>query len=103
MVLASNGLHRVTLATPYSASAVSLSTVENFTLSEFAVAAAPDGTPRIAVSHGGELETIQPGPQGAWERTGDLDTVDAAQIDVAVDTLGQTRVCFFRAGKLVLY
>ncbi len=103
MVLATNGLHRVTLATPYSASTVNLSTVENFTLTEFAVAAAPGGSPRIAVSHGGELETMQPGPQGLWERTGDLDTVDAAQIDVAVDDQGQTRVCFFRAGKLVLY
>jgi PKD repeat protein len=103
LVLASNGLHRVTLATPYSASTVNLSTVENFTLTEFAVAAAPGGSPRIAVSHGGSLETMQPGPQGAWERTGNLDTVDAAQIDVAVDDQGQTRVCFFRAGKLVLY
>jgi hypothetical protein len=36
-------------------------------------------------------------------RTADLSQVDTAEIDAAVDAENETRVCFFRAGKLLLY
>ncbi|MDC0711836.1 hypothetical protein POL68_25425 [Stigmatella sp. ncwal1] len=43
------------------------------------------------------------GTNDYWSRTEDLSQVDAAEIDAAVDAQDETRVCFFRAGKLLLY
>jgi hypothetical protein len=102
-VLTSLGLQRVTLATPFSTSAVSVSLVEAFSLSQLAVAADSGGNPRLAFTHGGQLEVARRGTGDFWARTEDLSQVDTAEIDAAVDAEDETRVCFFRAGKLLLY
>ncbi|MDY7229590.1 PKD domain-containing protein [Hyalangium rubrum] len=103
MLLFASGLHRVTLRTPFSASTVSTSLVEAFSLSELAVAADAGGNPRLAFTHGGELEVVRRGTNDYWSRTDDLSQVDSAEIDATVDAQDETRVCFFRAGKLLLY
>ncbi|WP_224248907.1 PKD domain-containing protein [Hyalangium gracile] len=103
LLLTQYGLQRVTLGTPFSASTVSVSNVEGFSLTELAVAADASGRPRLAFTHGGQLEVARPGSDNYWSRTENLSAVDAAEIDAAVDAQDQTRVCFFRAGKLLLY
>lgn len=103
LVLSANGLHRVVLANPVSASTVSLSAVESFTLSQFSVAVDAGGAPRLAFTHGGELEVARPGTDNYWSRTENLGEVDSGAIDAVVDGAGETRACFFRAGKVLLY
>jgi PKD repeat protein len=103
LLLTDSGLLRVTLGTPFSSSSVSMSSVEAFTLSELAVAVDAGGGPRLAFTHDGQLEVARRGTDNYWSRTEDLSLVDAAEIDAAVDAQDETRVCFFRAGKLLLY
>lgn len=103
MVLSATGLQRVSLANPVSASTVSLSLVESFSLSQFSVAVDAGGAPRLAFTHGGELEVARPGTDNYWSRTENLGAVDSGEIDAAVDAAGETRACFFRAGKVLLY
>jgi PKD repeat protein len=103
LVLGATGLQRVVLANPVSASTVNMSTVETFSLSQFSVAVDTGGAPRLAFTHSGQLEVARPGTDSYWSRTEDLGQVDAGEIDAAVDGSAETRVCFFRAGKLLLY
>ncbi|WP_224362308.1 PKD domain-containing protein [Hyalangium versicolor] len=103
LLLTANGLLQVTLATPFNASTVKFSYVEGFTLSQVAVAADATANPRLAFVHGGQLEVARRGTSDYWSRTEDLSEVDSGKIDAAVDTENETRVCFFRAGKLLLY
>jgi hypothetical protein len=42
------------------------------------------------------------GTPGFWDRF-DLGATDSGRIDAVVDGNGDTRACFFRAQKLVLY
>jgi len=103
LVLSATGLHRVVLATPVSASTVTVSAVESFSLSQFSVAADSGGAPRLAFVHGGQLEVVRRGTDNYWSRTENLGQVDAGEIDAAMDGADETRACFFRAGKVLLY
>ena len=101
-LLSGTGVHDVTLSTPLSASMIRQSLVETFSTSQHAVAADSAGLPRLVVNHGNELESVWAGPDGFWRRV-ELGNADPGLIDVAVDAANETRACFVRAGKLMVY
>jgi hypothetical protein len=103
LLFSSTGLFQFSLAAPMSGSTWRQSMVEQFTLQQAALAVDASGGPRLALGHDGQLEVVRRGPGGYWERTVDLSPMDSARIDADVDAEGETRVCFFRAGTLVLY
>ncbi|MHB8872317.1 MAG: PKD domain-containing protein [Myxococcaceae bacterium] len=100
--LSGTGLLDIAIAAPLSASTVSRSYVEVSGTGQHAVATAVGGEPRLVINHGSELESIRPGPGAFWSREG-LGATDTGVIDAVVDSAGNTRACFFRAGKLLLY
>ncbi len=80
-----------------------MSYLETASTSQHAVAATTTGEPRIVINHGSTLESVWPmSTPGFWARF-DLGATDSGRIDAAVDANNDTRACFFRAGKLVLY
>ncbi len=102
-LLGGSGLFDITLGTPLSASSARMSYLEISSTSQHAVAATTSGEPRIVVNHGSTLESVWPmGTPGFWDRF-DLGATDSGRIDAVVDGNGDTRACFFRAQKLVLY
>ncbi|MCA3014386.1 MAG: hypothetical protein INH41_18540 [Myxococcaceae bacterium] len=101
-LLSGTGVHDVALSTPLSASTIRQSLVEVFSTSQHAVAADSAGLPRLVVNHGNELESVWAGPDGFWRRV-ELGDADPGHIDVAVDAANETRACFVRARKLMVY
>ncbi len=101
-MLSGTGLLDVALASPLSATTARHSYVEVSGTGQHAVAATAAGAPRLVVNHGATLESVWPDTRSFWERA-DLGATDPGRIDAAVDAAGETRACFFRAGKLVLY
>jgi hypothetical protein len=102
-LLGGTGLFDITLGTPLSASSARMSYLEISSTSQHAVAATTSGEPRIVINHGSTLESVWPmGTPGFWDRF-DLGATDSGRIDAVVDGNGDTRACFFRAQKLVLY
>jgi PKD repeat protein len=102
-VLGGTGLYDFGLSSPLSASTAAVSYVETSSTSQHAVAATASGEPRLVINHGSTLESVWPqATPGFWNRV-DLGATDPGRIDAAVDANGDTRACFFRAGKLVVY
>ncbi|MBJ6765490.1 PKD domain-containing protein [Myxococcaceae bacterium JPH2] len=102
LVLSHSGVQAVTVASPYPTSTVSTSSIEDYTLTTYAVAADASGAPRLAFSHDGQLEVARPGAGNYWERAY-LGAVDASRIGAGVDSNDETRACFFRDQRLMLY
>ncbi len=101
-LLSGSGLLDVQVASPLAGSTAKRSYLETTTTGQQAVAADSSGAPRIVINHGATLESVRAGPGGFWTRE-DLGATDSAIIDAVVDGSGDTRACFFRAGKLMLY
>jgi PKD repeat protein len=100
--VSSTGVFDLGLAPVFTSSTQRQSLVETFSTSQHAVAADAAGLPRLVVNHGGELESVWAGPDGFWRRF-ELGAADSGLIDVAVDAANETRACFVRAGKLMVY
>jgi PKD repeat protein len=96
------GVFDLGLAPVFTSSTQRQSLVETFSTSQHAVAADAAGLPRLVVNHGGELESVWAGPDGFWRRF-ELGAADSGLIDIAVDAANETRACFVRAGKLMVY
>ena len=97
------GVMDVTLASTFSSSTMQRSLVETFTTSQHAMAADAAGLPRLVVNHGSTLEVVRSlGSPGFWEWL-ELGPADPGLIDASVDGANETRACFVRAGKLMLY
>lgn len=102
-LLGGTGLFDLALGAPLSTTTARMSYLEISSTSQHAVAATPSGEPRIVINHGSRLESVWPmGTPGFWDRF-DLGATDSGRIDAVVDGNGDTRACFFRAQKLVLY
>ncbi len=102
-LLGGTGLYDVSVASPLSSSTALVSYLEVSSTQQHAVAATSTGEPRIVINHGSTLESVWPmSTPGFWSRL-DLGATDPGRIDAAVDSNNDTRACFFRAGKLVLY
>ncbi|MFZ5439062.1 MAG: PKD domain-containing protein [Myxococcota bacterium] len=102
-LLGGTGLFDITVGAPLSSSSARMSYLEASTTSQHGVAATSTGAPRIVINHGSTLESVWPlSTPGFWDRF-DLGATDSGLIDAAVDGNDDTRACFFRAGKLVLY
>jgi PKD repeat protein len=101
-LLSGVGVHDLTLSTPLSVTTIRQSLVEAFSTTQHAIAADSAGLPRLVVNHGNELESVWAGPDGFWRRV-ELGDADSGLIDVAVDASNETRACFVRAGKLMVY
>lgn len=67
-----------------------------------AIAADAAGKPWVVALHGGSLESLWTKAAGYWLRA-DLGAADATQIDASVDGANQTRACFVRSGRLMIY
>jgi PKD repeat protein len=103
LIMGGTGLFDVTLAAPLANSTATMSYLETSSTSQHAVAVTSTSSPRIVVNHGSTLESVWPHPGSTfWDRL-DLGATDNGRIDAAVDASDDTRACFFRAGKLVLY
>ncbi|MBL8936814.1 MAG: hypothetical protein JNM69_19800, partial [Archangium sp.] len=97
------GVMDVSLATTFASSTMQRSLVETFTTSQHAIAADSAGLPRLVVNHGSTLEVVRSmGSPGFWEWL-ELGPADSGLIDASVDGANETRACFVRAGKLMLY
>jgi hypothetical protein len=101
-MLSGNGLLDVQLASPLSGSTTRRSYLETAGTGQQAVAVDASGAPRIVINHGSTMESVKADAQGFWTRE-DLGATDVSVIGAAVDGAGDTRACFFRAGKLMLY
>ncbi len=101
-LLSGVGVHDIALAASLSSSSVRQSLVETFSTTQHAIAADSAGLPRLVVNHGDELESVWAGPDGFWRRL-ELGRADSGLIDVAVDGANETRACFVRAAKLMIY
>jgi hypothetical protein len=102
-LLGGTGLFDFALSSPLSTTMARMSYLETSTTSQHAIAATTSGEPRLIINHGSTLESVWPmSTPGFWARE-DLGAADSGRIDAAVDGNGDTRACFFRAGKLVLY
>jgi PKD repeat protein len=101
--LGGNGVMDVQLSMPLSASTLRTSLVETFSTTQHAIATDAAGLPRLVVNHGSTLEVVRAaGSPGFWNWL-ELGPADSGLIDVSVDGADDTRVCFVRAGKLMLY
>ncbi|MDP1921965.1 MAG: hypothetical protein Q8L14_37335, partial [Myxococcales bacterium] len=101
--LGGNGVMDVQLSTPLSGSTLRTSLVETFSTTQHAIATDAAGLPRLVVNHGSTLEVVRPaGSPGFWDWL-ELGPADSGLIDVSVDGADDTRACFVRAGKLMLY
>lgn len=97
------GVMDVAVAATFSSSTMQRSLVETFTTSQHAMAADAAGLPRLVVNHGSTLEVVRAmGAPGFWEWL-ELGPADSGLIDASVDGANETRACFVRAGKLMLY
>lgn len=102
-VLPGTGLVDVSVTSPLASSTARVSYLETSGTQQQAMAVTASGEPRLVINHGTGLESVWPaGTPGFWQRF-ELGPTDPGRIDAAVDSDGQTRACFFRAGKLVLY
>lgn len=102
-LLGGSGLFDLELGTPLNTTTARMSYLETSQTSQHAIAATTSGEPRIVINHGSNLESVWPlSTPGFWARS-ELGPTDAGRIDAAVDGNGDTRACFFRAQKLVLY
>lgn len=102
-LLGGTGLYDVSVASPLNTSTAMVSYLETTSTQQHAVAASSTGEPRLVINHGSTLESVWPmSTPGFWNRL-DLGATDPGRIDAAVDSNNDTRACFFRAGKLVLY
>ncbi|MDP3237173.1 MAG: PKD domain-containing protein [Myxococcales bacterium] len=101
-LLSGVGVHDLALSASLGSSTVRQSLVETFSTTQHAIAADSAGLPRLVVNHGNELESVWAGPDGFWRRL-ELGRADPGLIDVAVDGANETRACFVRAGKLMIY
>jgi len=102
LMMSGGGLLDVQVGSPLSTSVVQNSYVETSSTSQHAVAADASGAPWLAVNHGSTLEVVHTGARNFWERE-NLGATDSAVIDATMDGADAFRVCFFRAGKLLLY
>jgi PKD repeat protein len=103
LALGGTGLFDIAVGSPLATSTARMSYVEVSATSQHAVATTSTGEPRLVINHGSTLESVWPdGIPGFWRRF-DLGPTDSGRIDAAVDSNNDTRACFFRAGKLVLY
>ncbi len=100
--IGAGGVVDLPVAATFSSSTPALSLLEDFNTSQHAVAVDAMGRLRAAVNHGSDLEVVSAGAPGYWSRLS-LGPADSAGIDVAVDGAGETRVCFFRNGNLLVY
>ncbi len=97
------GVMDVSLASTFASSTMQRSLVETFSTTQHAIAADAAGLPRLVVNHGSTLEVVRSmGSPGFWEWH-ELGPADSGLIDVSVDGANETRACFVRAGKLMLY
>jgi hypothetical protein len=102
-LLGGDGLLDVSLAASFPSTTMTRSIVETFLTSQHVVATDAAGLPRLLVNHGATLEVVRPaGSPGFWEWT-ELGPAQAGLVDVSVDGANETRACFVRAGKLMLY
>ena len=102
-LLGGTGLFDFALGAPLASTTATMSYVETAATAQHAVAASSTGEPRLVINHGSTLESVWPqATPGFWNRL-DLGATDSGRIDAAVDSNDDTRACFFRAGKLVLY
>lgn len=101
-LISDRGVEDVTVGSPLSATTVRTSLVEPFTTDQQSIAVDQGGQLRIVVNHGTDLELVTGVSGGFWTRQS-LGQIDNAGVDIAVDSQGVSRACFFRAGKLVLY
>jgi hypothetical protein len=100
--LGANGVWDVALGATFLTSTTRRSLVEAFSLTQHAAHVDAAGLPRLVVSHDGELESVWSTAGGFWGRI-ELGAADPGLIDVSVDGTDQTRACFARASKLMLY
>jgi PKD repeat protein len=100
--LGANGVWDVALNATFASSTSRRSLVEMFSTTQHAAAVDAAGLPRLVVNHGGELESVWSDAGGFWSRV-DLGAADPGLIDASVDGADQTRACFVRASKLMLY
>lgn len=96
------GLHDISLVAPFSSSTWQLSLVQASNTNQHAVALEASGKPRVVTNRGSTLESVRTGIGDYWLYE-DLGATDSAIIDADVDAAGDTRACFFRAGRLLLY
>lgn len=61
------------------------------------------GTPLAPAAWAGLLESVTPRASDDYWTYENLGATDTGLVDVAVDGAGDTRACFFRAGRLLLY
>jgi hypothetical protein len=103
LVMSGSGLVDVALASPLANSTAVVSYLETSGTQQHAVAITSTGEPRLVINHGSGLESVWPhAGTHLWDRW-DLGVTDSGRIDAVVDSNGDTRACFFRAGKLLLY
>jgi hypothetical protein len=57
----------------------------------------------VLTNRGSTLESVTPRMADDYWVYEDLGATDTGTVDVAVDGAGDTRACFFRAGRLLLY
>jgi hypothetical protein len=100
--LEAGGLWDVALNPTFSSSTSRRSLVETFSSSQLSVAMDSGGQPRLVVRHGSDLESVWAGPDGFWRRL-ELGGIDTGWVDVDVDAANDTRACFVRAGRLMVY
>ncbi|MBL8923120.1 MAG: hypothetical protein JNJ54_29995, partial [Myxococcaceae bacterium] len=102
-LLGGSGLFDVSMAASFPSTTMTRSLVETFTTSQHVVATDAAGLPRLLVNHGSTLEVVRPASSpGFWQWT-ELGPAEPGRIDVSVDGANETRACFVRAGKLMLY
>jgi hypothetical protein len=101
-LLGSTGVFDLALNATFPSTMVRQSMIENFTTNQHGIAVDSAGLPRLVANHSGQLESHWAGSDGFWQRL-ELGNADPGLIGVSVDGQDQTRACFVRAGKLMLY
>lgn len=97
-----SGLWDVTLEATFSASTFRTSAFETGAVSQGGLAVDAAGLPRLVIGHGSTLESLRTNAGGYWVRE-ELGNADSGIIGVAVDGANQTRACFVRASRLLIY
>ncbi len=102
-LMSSVGLHDVVIDLVFANSVTRLSLVQASSTNQQSVALDGSGRPRVITNRSGVLESVTPRASDDYWTYENLGATDSGLVDVAVDGAGDTRACFFRAGRLLLY